>query len=428
MTQPNSYATLAEWLPWLETLSPREIVLGLERVRTMLGRLELVQPTIVIHVGGTNGKGSSVAMLESLFLTDGIKTGCYTSPHLTRYNERIRIGGIPAQDREIVDALSRVEKVRGDTPLTYFEYGTLAALLVFDSADADAWILEVGLGGRLDAVNAVEPDVSLITNVALDHCAWLGNDIDSIAREKAGIMRSNKPTIFGDANIPTAIRTAAHTINATLIVAGEDFSAEASVARAQTWSWHGRRTNVSGLRLLPLVGDVQTQNAAAVLAIVEALGMDHLLNAATINAAFSEIDLSGRFQLIPRKCLWILDVAHNPAAASALADRLERLTIEGQVVAVLGILKDKDIAGIVEPLKHLVDRWHTVTVDSARAESATTLAQQVSAICDKPCLIGGDVIEALEHVSANVATSDAVLVLGSFHVVGPALDWLETCD
>lgn len=425
MRQPFSFETLAEWLPWLEKLSPREIVLGLERVQSVLDRLQLRRPEIVIHVGGTNGKGSSVAMLESLLLYDGIETGCYTSPHLCRYNERIRIGGAAAEDDAIVSALRRVENARGDVPLTYFEYGTLAALAAFESANVNAWILEVGLGGRLDAVNAIEPDVSLITNVSLDHCAWLGNDIESIAREKAGIMRGNKPTIFGDPVVPAVIRFVARKIDADLLVAAEDFFVEKSSGAEGVRRWRGRRIEVSGLESLPLIGEVQMQNASAVLATIEALGMDHLLVAEKINAAFSKIELPGRFQVIERDLRWVLDVAHNPAAARALADRLGRLHKKGRVFAILGVLKDKDVSGVIAPLKHLVDRWLSVTVASSRAAPAGQLAQQVSAICEKPCLIGQNINEAFEYVRTNASLGDTVLVMGSFHVVGPALEWLD---
>ena len=192
MNTTESFSTLDDWLPWLESLSPREIVLGLDRVQEVLERLDLGRPPVVINVAGTNGKGSSVAMLESLHRTAGIRTGCYTSPHLVRYNERIRIDGTPADDDAVIAALKAVEAARQDVPLTFFEFGTLAALKAFDDSGVDAWILEVGMGGRLDAVNAVEPDGSIITNVSLDHCAWLGDDVETIAKEKAGVMRKGR--------------------------------------------------------------------------------------------------------------------------------------------------------------------------------------------------------------------------------------------
>ncbi|MBT6210930.1 MAG: bifunctional folylpolyglutamate synthase/dihydrofolate synthase, partial [Woeseia sp.] len=299
----GSFSTLADWLPWLETLSPREIVLGLDRVHTVLERLELNRPGIVIHVGGTNGKGSCVSMLDALVQSAGLHTGAYTSPHVHRYNERIRIDGEPATDAAIIDSLQLVEAIRGDVPLTFFEFGTLAALVAFDAAGVDAWILEVGLGGRLDAVNAIDPDVSLITNVSLDHCAWLGDDIESIAGEKAGIMRASRPVIFGSESVPTAIRQAAADIGAELRVSGEDYSFELDLIDKNLWSWNGEDAVLENLATPVLPGEVQVRNAAAVLATVEALAMDSLLDRQTVNQAFSNVQLDGRFQKVTHKCL-----------------------------------------------------------------------------------------------------------------------------
>ena len=249
----GSFTTLDQWLPWLESLSPREIVLGLERVRTVLDRLELQKPALVINVAGTNGKGSSVAMLEALLSSAGRKTACYTSPHLQHYNERIRIDGRSASDEQIIEALVTVEASRDDVPLTYFEFGTLAALAAFDAANADTLILETGMGGRLDAVNAVEPDACLITNISLDHCAWLGDDIESIAAEKAGIMRRSKPVVFGSRAVPEAIKMAAKDVGAELLLPGVDYDYQA-VPGVTSWSWQGRSTALPELRPPSLSG------------------------------------------------------------------------------------------------------------------------------------------------------------------------------
>ena len=224
MSSKAPFESLDQWLPWLESLSPREIVLGLERVREVKHRLDLHDPKFVVNVAGTNGKGSSVAMLESLLRNAGIVTGCYTSPHVISYNERTRIDGRPASEQVILKALAKVESVRGDVPLTFFEFGTLATLVAFDSAKVDAWILEVGMGGRLDAVNVIDPDVALITNVSIDHCAWLGDDVETIAREKAGIMRPAIPVIFGSEKVPDTVFDVANELDATLLVAGQDLS------------------------------------------------------------------------------------------------------------------------------------------------------------------------------------------------------------
>ena len=424
MKQTAQFKSLDDWLPWLETLSPREIVLGLERVQTILERLELNYPATIITVGGTNGKGSSVAMLEALLLQRNLRIGRYTSPHLRRYNERICIDGTPADDQSILNALRRVEEVRGDVPLTYFEYGTLAALVTFVAENVSAWLLEVGLGGRLDAVNALEPNVSLITNVALDHCAWLGDNTEAIGYEKAGIMRASKPVIFGGTDVPETIRSAASAVGADLRVAGTDFTYTKKPRDARQWNWHGTRIAVSDLQALRLPGDVQLQNAAAVLAVIEALGFDDLLQTSVINAAMSNVDLEGRFQIVNRRRTWILDVAHNPHAARALADRLLEMHLAGEVTAIVGLLQDKDVAGVIEPLRDVVDRWVAVPAENSRAEPVIALAQQIADICTRPCRIAGSIAAGLEFAAAETGETGAVLVAGSFFVVGPALDWL----
>jgi len=425
MDQPGSSHSLSDWLPWLETLSPREIVLGLERVHEVLDRLDLARPSLVVSIAGTNGKGSSAAMLEALLARGGARTGCYTSPHISRYNERIRIGGQPASDDVIVRALSIVEAVRGDVPLTFFEFGTLAALVAFDSAGTDAWVLEAGLGGRLDAVNAIEPDASLITNVSLDHCAWLGNDTESIATEKAGVMRPSTPVVFGSPDPPAAILSIAEKLGALLHVAGRDFGFSENPGGAGTWTWRGRRITLTDLERPALPGRMQLQNASAVLAVLEMLKMDDLLTPEAINATLPEVKLDGRFQIVNRECRWILDVAHNPGAARILAELLGQQVIEGKTTAIVGMLADKDVAGVVAPLCGRVDSWISVTVAGSRAESAVALAAKIANECLKPCLVTECIEDALQIAEKTCTAADVVLVTGSFYLVGPALDWLR---
>jgi len=425
MTETRSFTTLAEWLPWLETLSPREIVLGLDRVQAVLESLELKRPSIVVHVGGTNGKGSCVSMLDTLLRANGLRVGAYTSPHVRHYNERIRIDGEPASDAVVLEALSKVESVRERVPLTFFEFGTLAALVAFDSAAVDAWVLEVGLGGRLDAVNAVDPDASLITNVSLDHCAWLGSDVESIAREKAGIMRASRPVIYGSSMVPAAIRQTAADVGAELRILSEDYSFQVSPTDVGTWSWQGTDVALSGIAAPALPGEIQIQNAAAVLAIIEALDLYSLLDISFVNPALSGLRLEGRFQTISNKCRWVLDVAHNPAAAAAFADRFKSLDYSGRVTAIVGMLRDKDIAGFLAPFADIVDRWVAVSVEGSRAASAIEVGQHVSAHLRRPCQIIDDIDFALNAVYENVSENDVVIVAGSFHVVGPALEWLQ---
>ena len=428
MNQPGSFNSLDDWLPWLETLSPREIDLGLDRVVEVLGTLDLPRAARVISVAGTNGKGSSVAMLEALFANAGYRTACFTSPHLLHYNERIRIDAVAASDSEIIAAFERVQSARADVPLTYFEFGTLAALVMFAESAADTLILEVGMGGRLDAVNAVEPDACLITNVALDHTAWLGTDTKSIAKEKAGIMREAKPVVFGAAKSSDAITEHAAAIGADLRLAGEDFTFENNIDTAGSWSWRGRQCKLANLRPPALAGSVQIRNAAAVLALIEAMGLEQILKTAKVNDAFDRLALPGRFQVIDSDRTWVLDVAHNPAAAAALAESLYDLLHDGQITAVVGMLADKDVRGIVEPLSKMVDSWITVPLAAGRAEPAAVLAQKIANFCIKPCRIAAQIPEALETAHRRAAPHELILVTGSFYAVGPALEWLQEND
>ena len=415
---------LPDWLRRLETLSPKEIDLGLERVAGVLGRMNLAPPARVIVVGGTNGKGSSVEMLRALLSGDGV-VGTYTSPHVIHYNERIAVNGLPATDEEIVAAFERVEAVRGDAPLTYFEFGTLAALAVFDAAAVDTAILEVGLGGRLDAVNVMEPDASLITNVSLDHCEWLGDDRESIGYEKAGIMRAGKPAVFADPDMPASVAAHAEKLGARLLRAGRDYTW--ALEEGGHWSWRGRRAELADLAMPTLRGPMQLQNAAGILALIEALGLVQLLDRAHVNRALSSLRLSGRMQVIERGQRWLLDVAHNPAAAAALATSLQQHEAPA-TVAIIGILDDKDVEGIVAPLAARVDNWIAITAASPRAIDAAELARRVANATDKACLIADSPDMAIEQARAIAASGEGVLVTGSFFTVGPVLERLSAHD
>lgn len=423
MSHPGSFQSLAEWLAWLETLSPKEIDLGLARVDTVLARLDLKLPERVVHVAGTNGKGSSAAMLEGLLRAGGDRVGCYTSPHIFEFNERIRVNGRNATDDAIVQALESVEAVRDGVLLTYFEYSTLAALSLFADNDCSALVLEVGMGGRLDAVNAIEPSAGMITNVALDHCDWLGNDVETIAREKAGIMRRGKPLIFGALERPGTIDEAAAATGARLLCAGRDYNVE--YAQDGSWSYCGRGMQISRLAAPALRGEFQLGNAAAVLAVLEALSMRDVLRPATINKVFASLSLPGRFQRITAARHWILDVAHNPHAAHALATNLRQDRTPGERVAIVGVLQDKDPEGIVAELAPLVDRWIAVSAAAPRAIPARQLAARITAECGKPCLAAESLHGALEFASNTTGHGDSILVTGSFYVVGPALAWIR---
>lgn len=414
-------SSLSDWLTRLETLSPKEIVLGLDRIHTILERLVLRCPTHVFHIAGTNGKGSSVALLQALLRETGTRIGSYTSPHVSHYNERIAVDGRPATDAQIVAAFERIELLRGDVPLTYFEYGTLAALAVFADAEVDTAILEVGMGGRLDAVNAVEPDGGLITNISLDHCDWLGRDVESIALEKAGIMRAGKPVVYGSPDIPTSAFQYAESIGADLILAGRDYQYEAT---ASGWSWSGRSHTLENLRRPSLRGEFQLANAAGVLALVEASGRHELLNEEIVNSAFSSVRLVGRMQSVESGGSWLLDIAHNPAAAHELGNMLRSSPVTGQTIAIVAMLDDKDVEGIICPLKDVVGCWIAVTAQNSRGIPAVELAREIANLNNSGCLVADSLEEAVDFARSLATPDDRMLVTGSFYVVGPALDSL----
>jgi len=398
---------LSAWLTWLETLHPREIELGLERVQDVLGRLPLQRPDHVFLIAGTNGKGSSVAMTDALLRAAGLHTGVYTSPHIIDYNERIAVDGTYASDSEIVAAFEKVEAARQGVSLTYFEYGTLAALVVFSAADLDAWVLEVGMGGRLDATNAIEPTAALITNVALDHCDWLGEDIETIAAEKAGVMRRDIPVVYGNIDVPGAIVAQAEKIGAKLLLRGRDFTLE-------------------GVPQPGLAGEFQIGNAAAVLAMLGASGVAAATAPELVAAVLPQVQLTGRGQRIEQDGTeWLLDVAHNPAAAEALADMLGKGQHKGATTAIIGMLDDKDVEGVVVPLGEHVDRWIAVTADSYRALPAAELARRLANACNRPCLVADSVEQALDSARRDAGINDRILVTGSFYLVGPVLNQLR---
>jgi len=430
MNQPGSpnsgNASLDEWLAWLETLSPTEIELGLDRVAQVLEELRLARPGRVIHIAGTNGKGSSAAMLEALFMKAGVCVGAYTSPHLNLYNERIRINGASASDQEIISAFVRVEEVRQDLPLTYFEFGTLAAAVIFEARGVETAILEVGMGGRLDAVNAIEPDAGIITNISLDHCDWLGEDIETIAGEKAGIMRGGKPFVFGSRTIPDAIMAMAKNLGTDLRCFGKDFDYTIESTAPNSWIWTGRGSRLSSLEMPALAGEFQLQNASTVLALIEAMQLDRLLDPLLINSAFSQLKLAGRCQEVQTDRNWLLDVAHNADAAKALSAYMAESPSEGRTFCIIGMLADKDQAGILSPLREQVDAWVAVTAAGGRAFPAGDLAAGIAILTNKPCLIAGSLTEAIQYAHERSSPGDRILVTGSFYVVGPALNWLDS--
>ena len=408
---------LADWLARLENFSPLEIVLGVDRVRDILDRLEVSYPGCVLHIAGTNGKGSSVALARALLSAAGYRVGAYTSPHIVRFNERINIAGTDADDDEIVAAFERVEMVRGAVPLTYFEYVTIAAVLLFERAQVDVALLEVGMGGRLDAVNAIEPTGGLITSIGLDHCEWLGDTLEELGREKAGIMRSGKPTVYASTEIPASVIEHAEAVGADLRLAGRDFRWS---EHDNGWEWRGRSLSLDDLVFPALRAPVQLQNAAGVLALLEATGFTDCLGKDAVNTTLASVTVPGRLQLLATDREWILDVAHNPPAAQTLARSLAAMPERGRTVAVVGMLKDKDVEAIVAALDDVVDKWIAVTAESPRAVPAAELARRIANRVDRGCLEAGSMADALRHARRVTGDDDRIVVTGSFFVVGPA--------
>jgi dihydrofolate synthase/folylpolyglutamate synthase len=413
--------TLADWLRWQESLSPHDIDLRLDRVRTVAQRLALNVPVgKVFMVAGTNGKGSTAGFLERMMSANGFHTGLYTSPHLVRYNERIRVNEAPVDDRQLVEAFEAVESARGDVPLTYFEFGTLAAFTIFSRTGTGVWILEIGLGGRLDAVNAIDPDFSLITTIALDHQEWLGQTIDDIAAEKAGIMRPGGAAFYGDHPGETVIEARAAELGAPLCRFGREFEYEPGT---ETWSWRGQSAVLRDLPYPEVADGAQLRNISLALAAVEACG-SRLVERPVVVAALRAARPPGRFQIVERRHQWVLDVAHNPQAAEVLNERLGTLQKSQETTAVVGMLADKEVSAFAMRLGDRVSRWVVCSVDDARAVSANGLAAGIKAVGGKAVDVCNTPDEAFEYAERITADGGRILVCGSFRIVGPALRWL----
>lgn len=411
------FQTLDQWLSWQETLHPKAIDLGLERVRAVAERMELLTPSYrVITVAGTNGKGSSVAMLESILACAGLRVGAYTSPHLWRYNERIRVAGKAAADADIVAAFERIDRARGDISLSYFEFGTLAALDAFQHAELDVAVLEVGLGGRLDAVNILDPDCALVTSIGIDHVEWLGPDRETIGREKAGIFRSGRPAICADPQPPASLRSVAQALGARWFGLGEQFGYQAGM---DAWSWWGPDARLEMLPMPSLPGVFQLQNAAGVLMVLQALGARLPVTLQALRAGLSQAHIAGRFSIVPGAVEEIYDVAHNPHGATALAAALAARPCAGRTLAVCAMLADKDAAGVAAALAKQVHGWYLAGVDSERGQSAETLAARML-LPVNPRLYA-DPAAALAAARADARPGDRIVAFGSFHTIAKLL-------
>lgn len=421
--------TLAEWLQWQESLNPHTVDLGLERVRAVLDRLDLQPPPgRVVTVAGTNGKGSTVTLLQDMLLAAGGRPGLYTSPHLVRYNERIRVAGQPASDADLVHAFERVEQVRDGLPLTYFEFGTLAAFICFAEMQCDSWILEVGLGGRLDAVNVLAADLALITTIALDHQDWLGESIEEIASEKAGILRPDHPAFYADQPVPTAIRQHAARIGAPLAILGTDFSYRCTSgpkdSGPNSWSWQGTAGAVAGLEAPRYWSAAQYRNASLVLAALSRLEPRLLADIALLNQVFARSRPDGRFQQVRASHEWILDVAHNPQAAAVLCAQLETLPPAGVTTIITTLLADKAVTPFVAALAPVATHWIVAGLNDPRASTIERMRTgMVSAGLDAVEYVATPEAAFALAVSMTPPTG-RIVVCGSFRIVAPALQWL----
>jgi len=413
--------SLPDWLAYLEQLHPSTIELGLARVDEVRQRLGLHPRFPIVTVGGTNGKGSTCAMLESMLHAAGYRVGCYTSPHILRYNERVRIGKHEVSDGALCAAFERIEQARTAAPeisLTYFEFGTLAAMLCFLEEGVEAAILEVGLGGRLDAVNVFDADCAVVCSVDIDHCDYLGDTREQIAHEKAGIFRRGKAAVFADEDMPQAIVDYAGKVGARLWRLTEQFS---FVPQGQQWDYHGPFAHRLALPLPALRGRYQLNNASAALAVLDALRDSLPVGMAAVRQGLVEVSLPGRFQVLPGRPQAILDVAHNPHAARALARNLTLLP-PARTFAVFAMLQDKDIAGVVRALDGRIDRWFVAGLDVPRGASAEKLASALQG-----ARVHGEVVPCAALDTAwlearkAAAENDRIVVFGSFYTVAGIL-------
>lgn len=420
MSLPSSLpGTLPGWLAYIEAQHPKSIAMGLDRVGEVWRRLGVDIPFPVITVGGTNGKGSTCAMLESIYRAAGYHVGCYTSPHILRYNERVHIDGAEASDASLCEAFLAVEQARQEISLTYFEFGTLAAVWLFARSHVDLAVLEVGLGGRLDAVNIFEPACTIVTSIDLDHMDYLGDTRESIGLEKAGIYRHGVVAICGDEHPPQTLIDRAHQLGAEYRQIRVDFDAQTT---ADGWRYEDRKGHALTLPLPALTGDFQLLNAACVIDAVQALRSRLPVSVSEMSRGLQTVVLAGRFQKLQDDPLILIDVAHNPHAAEALAKNLARQPCAGKTIAVFSMLADKDIAGVIRALRSNIDMWHIAEIHNGRAARVDELAscilsEETTAEIDR----FGSLAEAFAQACLEASENDRIIVFGSFFTVAEVM-------
>lgn len=407
---------LTEWLAYIGRVHHQTVSLGLDRTAKVRDILRLDPPFPIITVGGTNGKGSTCAMLEAMLTAAGYRVGCYTSPHILHFRERVRINRSPVADREYVDAFARTDSARGQIPLTYFEFATLAAMQIFIAAQIDVAIMEVGLGGRLDAVNVFDPDCAVVTSIALDHTDYLGTTREQIGFEKAGIFRAERPAVCGEPDAPSSLRQYAHEVGANFIQVTEGFGFIPGASRWQYWCESGKPLD---LPRPALVGEYQLRNAATAITALTALGDKLSVTGDHIAQGLTGVTLPGRFEVVQNEPFIVLDVAHNPEAADALARNLGREAPRGRTFAVFAMLGDKDIGAVVRALADQVDVWLIASIAEDRGAPATRIEQELRQATVSPEKISSfeTASEAYAAAMDRASDRDRIVVFGSFHTV-----------
>jgi dihydrofolate synthase / folylpolyglutamate synthase len=416
--------SLAEWLSYQQRVHPRAVDMTLERVAQVARRLGLLDPDAgVATVAGTNGKGSTATTLTCLLQSCGRRVGLFTSPHLVRYNERVQIDGIAVGDAELIHAFECIEQARADVTLTFFEYSTLAALVLFREAGVDSVVLEVGLGGRLDATNVVDADVAILCSVGFDHCDYLGDTLEKIGAEKAGIFRRHQKVVLGSSQMPSSVHDATRRLECDVWIAERDFEWQRNDATGQ-WAYRSQQFQASDLPPPELAGEIQYRNAATALTALQLLAVPGHDEVERLAHGLRRVSLPGRFQIVPGEVEWILDVAHNEPAAAVLATALSARPCQGRTYALAGMLTDKDAGAIAAVLDPLIDGWLLTGIgDDPRGSSAQALRDRMPALRASVELVD-DVSHGCARARALARPGDRIVVLGSFHVVGPALVWL----
>jgi len=407
----NGLKTLDQWLKWIASVHPQEMALGLDRVKSVAERMGLSKPTCpLVIVGGTNGKGSCVASLEKIYSLQGYRTGAFTSPILFRHNELLRIQGQEVEDQEFCEAYAKIEAARAELILTAFEYHTLAAMEICSRHVLDIWILEVGLGGRLDAVNIMDADVAIVTSIGIDHVDWLGSTRELIGTEKAGIFRSHCPAICGDTEPPNSLAEYARKLSSPFYCQGKEFS---FLINKDSWEWRGENSAYAQLPFSQLA----VQNISTALMAVEILQTRLPVSEEVIRQAIKTVSIPGRIEIIPGPVTEIHDVSHNPAAVAFLSQRMQQLSCQGKTRAVFSMLGDKDIAGSLREIKMLIDEWVVAPLGVPRAASREQLVQAFQAEGISAVTYFDSVKQAAEVARKVSQENDRLLVFGSFHTV-----------